>query len=90
MSVWEGNGKEIMRLVGMGGKWEGNYDIYWHCKEMGRKKILVLVGEGNGKENNNFVGVGRKKEGKSDMKCPKPLQKHTKNRQNWIKGPKML
>ena len=42
MSVWEGNGKEIMRLVGMGGKWEGNDDIFWHCKEMGRKKILVL------------------------------------------------
>ena len=61
LSVWEGNGKEIMRLVCMGGKWEGNYDIYWHCKEMGRKKILVLVGEGNGKENDNFVGVGRKK-----------------------------
>ena len=65
LSVWEGNGKEIMRLVCMGGKWEGNYDIYWHCKEMGRNKILVLVGEGNGKENNNFVGVGRKKEGKN-------------------------
>ena len=45
VSVWEGNGKEIMRLVGMGGKWEGNYNISWHCKEMGR-----LVGEGNGKE----------------------------------------
>jgi len=64
MSVWEGNGKDIKRLVGMGEKWEGNYNISWHCKEMGRKKRLLLVGEGNGKEKNLFVGVGRKKEGK--------------------------
>jgi len=71
----------------MGGKWEGNYDIYWHCKEMGRKKILVLVGEGNGKEKNIFVGVGRKKEGKNGMKCPKALQNYTKNRQKLDKMP---
>ena len=87
MSVWEVYGKEIIRLVGMGGKWEGNYDIYWPCKEMGRKKILVLVGEGNGKENNNFVDVGRKKEGKNGINCPKPLQNHTKNRQKLDKMP---
>ena len=50
MSVWEGNGKEIMRLVGMGGngkeimtyfgvarKWEGKKYLCWWGKDMGRK-----------------------------------------------------
>ena len=50
VSVWEGNGKEIMRLVGMGGKWEGNYDIFWHCKEMGRKKYLCWWGKEMGRK----------------------------------------
>jgi len=82
VSVWEGNGKEIMRLVGMGGKWEGNYDIFWHCKETGRKKTLFLVGEGNGKEKKYFCCCGKEKEGKNGLKCLKSLQNHTKNRKN--------
>ena len=58
MSVWEGNVKEIMRLVGMGGKWEeimtyfgiarkweGNQYLCWWGKKMGRKNIYLLVWE---------------------------------------------
>ena len=57
---WEGNNE-----IGWHGReMRKNYDTFWHCKEMGRKPILVLVGEGNGKEKHIFVGVGRKKEGK--------------------------
>ena len=69
MSVWEGIGKEIMRLVDMGGKWEGNTDIFWHCK--GKK---YLYWGRNWEEKNCFVGVARKKEGKNVQNRIKTIQ----------------
>ena len=49
-TVWEGNGKEIIRFFGVGRKWEGksncvsvgrkwegNNVVGWHGREMGRK-----------------------------------------------------
>ena len=74
----------------MGGKWEGNYDIAWHCKEMGRKKLLLLVGEGNGKEKQYFSWCGKEKEGKKLHEMSKTASKPYKNRFFLIKCPKML
>ena len=37
--VWEGNGKEILKIFGMGGKWEGINVFFQRRMEKGRKKL---------------------------------------------------
>jgi len=44
----------------LGRKWEGNNQLFWCGKEMGRKKVILSVWEGNGKEIMRLVGMGGK------------------------------
>ena len=37
--MWEGNGKEILNIFGVGGKWEGNNKFFWRGKEKNYEKI---------------------------------------------------
>ena len=39
LPVWEGYGKEILNMFGVGGKWEGNNEIFWRGKGKLKEKL---------------------------------------------------
>ena len=70
LSVWEGNGKEILSEVWMGRKREGIFSFIFvkgNWKEMGRNLRALSKWEENGKEILNNFGVGGKWEGNNEF-----------------------